>query len=373
LEVSDFSAKMNDVTIIVPVYNEAENIRTAVERIEAAVRMPHTVTLVYDTDDDNTIPAAKELSAIYGNIGLVKNKYGRGALNAIKTGLEAADGVYAVVTMADLSDPPDVINAMFDIAERENADIVCASRYMPGGKQIGGPVIKGLLSRIAGLTLHKAAKVPTHDATNSFKLYRVSFLRKQTIESSGGFELGIELVAKAHVQGCRIAETPTTWTSRVAGKSNFKLARWLKNYLHWYFYAFNAPQNGIFRFLPRLIAYAAVGFVCALINWGIFYLLHYAAYVPYLPAGACAFIVSSTVNYGFCGLIFLSRGRKKPVEYALVLAASAIALSIDLSVMYILVERAQAPAMAAKVIGTASAFFFNYASRQFFIFEHKNS
>jgi hypothetical protein len=127
---------------------------------------------------------------------------------------------------------------MIKIAKEQNADIVCASRYMKGGKQIGGPFLKSLMSHIAGLTLHYFAKVPTHDATNSFKLYRASFLKEQKIESTGGFELGIELVVKAHLQGKKICETPTIWTDRVAGKSNFKLKAWLPKYLKWYFMAF---------------------------------------------------------------------------------------------------------------------------------------
>jgi uncharacterized membrane protein len=150
--------------------------------------------------------------------------------------------------MADLSDPPTVINEMFRIAEEKDADIVCGSRYMKGGRQIGGPVVKGLMSRIAGLTLHHFAGVPTRDATNSFKLYRTSFLRQQKIESKGGFELGIELVSKAHIQKFKIYETPTVWTDRVAGKSNFKLLEWLPGYLKWYFHAFR-KNIGIFLML----------------------------------------------------------------------------------------------------------------------------
>jgi glycosyltransferase involved in cell wall biosynthesis len=229
---------MNELTIVIPVYNEAENIRTAVGRIEREVNLPHAILIVYDMDEDNTIPVVQEFRNTIGHIELVKNQYGRGVLNAIKTGLEKAAGVYVVVTMADLSDPPEVINAMYEIAEQKNADIVCASRYMKGGRQIGGPAIKGLMSRIAGLTLYYFAKIPTHDATNSFKLYRTAFLKEQKIESTGGFEIGIELVAKAHVEGYTICETPTTWTDRAAGKSNFKLLAWLGNYLKWYFYAF---------------------------------------------------------------------------------------------------------------------------------------
>jgi glycosyltransferase involved in cell wall biosynthesis len=234
---------MNDITIIIPVYNEAENIKTVIEGIETAVDIPHAITIVYDTEEDTTVPVVRELYKSNNCIRLVKNKHGCGVLNAIKTGLEEASGTYAVVTMADLSDPPDVINDMYAIAENDHAAIVCASRYMKGGKQVGASLIKGLMSRCAGITLYYFAGLPTHDATNSFKLYRVSFLREQIIESTGGFELGIELVTKAHVQGYRICETPTTWTDRVEGKSNFKLCAWLASYLKWYFYAFRSRRE----------------------------------------------------------------------------------------------------------------------------------
>ena len=174
---------------------------------------------------------------------MVKNKYGRGVLNAIKTGLETAETEYVIVTMADLSDPPEVMNKMLEIASEKNADIVCASRYMRSGKQVGGPLIKGLMSKYAGLSLHYLAKFPTHDVTNSFKLYRTSFLKRQKIESIGGFELGMELVVKAHLQGFKVFEIPTIWTDRENGKSNFKIIEWLPSYLKWYFKAFKKHEK----------------------------------------------------------------------------------------------------------------------------------
>jgi glycosyltransferase involved in cell wall biosynthesis len=226
------------LNIIIPVYNEAENIKTAIKKIREKCTCLYSITIVYDMDEDTTVPVIRKMQFDMNNLFLLKNKYGRGVLNAIKTGLEETTAEYAVVTMADLSDPPAVINEMFRIAEKQNADIVCASRYMKGGRQIGGPIVKGLMSRIAGITLHYIAGIPTHDATNSFKLYRTSFLKQQNIESKGGFELGIELVAKAYIQKYTICETPTVWTDRIAGKSNFKLLEWLPGYLRWYFYAF---------------------------------------------------------------------------------------------------------------------------------------
>lgn len=232
------------VTIVIPVYNEGDNIKTTLAELDAKTHVDAETWIVYDSDEDTTIVAARGLDGKTRiPFRLVKNKYGRGALNAIKTGLEDAMGGLVVVTMADLCDPPEVINDMVAAANRDKADIVCASRYMKGGRQVGGPRFKGFLSHTAGLLLHWFARVPTHDSTNSFKLYRKSFLDSVKIESTGGFELGIELVVKAHVMGRRIVEVPTTWRDRVAGKSNFKLWKWLPNYLHWFLYAFTAARR----------------------------------------------------------------------------------------------------------------------------------
>ena len=231
------------LTIVIPVYNEGDNIRTAVTEIFSKVKHDFMIMIVYDFDGDNTLPVVRELQGTHSNIQLMRNKYGRGALNAIKTGLEEAGTKYVLVTMADLSDPPEVMNDMIDAAERKNASVVCASRYMKGGHQIGGPVIKGLMSRTAGLTLCWFAGVPTHDATNSFKLYRKTFLDSVKIESTGGFELGLELVVKAYRSGLKICEVPTTWRDRQAGKSRFKILAWLPSYLKWYFMAFRRKKN----------------------------------------------------------------------------------------------------------------------------------
>jgi glycosyltransferase involved in cell wall biosynthesis len=235
---------MKELVMIMPVYNEAENIISAVDRIENEIKTPHEIAIVYDFDEDTTLPPARKLMEKYDNISLVKTKYERGVLNAIKTGFEYSieKGEFTLVTMADLSDPPSVINDMYKIACEKNADIVCGSRYMKGGKQIGGPFIKKLMSRIAGLTLHYFAGIPTHDATNSFKMYRNDFLSTVKMESKGGFEIGMELVVKGYLSGAKICETPTTWIDRSAGKSNFKLMAWLPSYLHWYFYAFKQKK-----------------------------------------------------------------------------------------------------------------------------------
>ncbi len=231
------SAPELPVGVVIPVYNEGANIRSTLEGLYAAVDEPLTVFVVYDRDDDDTLPPVRELQASLPGLTLLRNRFGRGALNAIRTGLEAVERGVAVVMMADHSDDPHTLPRMIEAA-RTGAMVVCASRYARGGRQIGGPKLKGGLSRLAGLSLHWLAGLPTVDPTNSYKAYRTELLRAVTIESDGGFEVGIELVVKAHRLGMRIAEVPTVSNAdRPTGTSRFQLWKWLPKYGRWYLYA----------------------------------------------------------------------------------------------------------------------------------------
>jgi hypothetical protein len=105
---------------------------------------------------------------------------------------------------------------------------------MRGGRQLGGPLLKRTMSRVAGLSLHWVGGVPTHDPTNSFRMYSRRLLDAVELESEGGFEVGIELTVKAHLLGLRVDEVPTTWRDRTAGESRFKVRQWTPHYLRWY-------------------------------------------------------------------------------------------------------------------------------------------
>ena len=179
----------------------------------------------------------REAAARYSfPVRLVRNSLGRGALNAIRTGFKEAHGPAVLVCMADLADDLSAVPPMLE-KFRQGDDVVCGSRYMRGGRQIGGPLLKRSLSRLAGVSLHYLAGMPTHDVTNSFKMYRKALLDRLTIESSGGFEVGMEIVVKTFAAGGRISEVPSTWTDRMAGTSRFRLWTWLPHYLKWYFFA----------------------------------------------------------------------------------------------------------------------------------------
>ena len=226
-----------EVDFVMPVYNEGANIGRALEEIDRHVPLPKRVLVVYDFDADDTLPELRRLAPRYPWVEPVKNDLGRGVVNAVRAGFAAATAEVVIVTMADLSDDLSVVSRMVRLIRDEGYDIVCASRYMRGGRQIGGPRLKGFLSRAAGLSLYWLAGLPTHDATNAFRAYRRALLRSIPIEGRGGFAYSLELTAKAFAQGRRITEVPSTWRDRSAGRSRFRLGAWLPHYLRWYAYA----------------------------------------------------------------------------------------------------------------------------------------
>jgi dolichol-phosphate mannosyltransferase len=226
-----------ELSIVMPVYNEGEAVGPVLRALEAALTTPHETLVVYDFEGDTTVPVLASLAAELPAVRGMLNKRGRGVLNALRSGLAAAQGEYVLVTMADGSDEPEVVEQMVGLA-RSGADVVAGSRYVRGGRQVGGPRMKAMMSRMAGLSLHWLAGVPVHDATSNFRLYRRSFLDSVTIESRAGFELALELTVKATLAGRPMAEVPTTWRDRTSGQSNFQLRTWLPEYLRWYAIAF---------------------------------------------------------------------------------------------------------------------------------------
>jgi len=235
-----------ELAIVVPVFNEGEAVEPVLRALSAGVATPHELVVVYDFDGDTTVPVVARLVGEIPGLRGLRNDLGRGVLNAMKAGIAGTTEPYVLISMADGSDEPHIVDGMVGLA-RGGADVVAASRYMRGGRQIGGPLLKRLMSRAAGLSLHWFAGVPTHDPTNNFKLYSRRFLDAVTIESSAGFELALELTVKATTAGRPIAEIPTTWRDRTAGQSNFKLRKWLPHYLRWYWIAVRARLGSIAR------------------------------------------------------------------------------------------------------------------------------
>jgi len=229
--------KGQPISIIVPAKNEAGQITRVLDRIIAAVRSPCEILVVVDSGDDPTVAVARGYAVAEPRVRCLISEYGPGPANAIRYGIDLARAAVAVVTMADDSDDARQIDDLAALVER-GVVVAAASRYAPGGQQVGGPILKRTLSRLAGRSLRALARAGTSDATNSFKAYSTSFIRDVGIDSRHGFTIGIELTAKARRLRRPVAELPTVWVDRSAGESGFRLLAWLPAYLRWYAFCF---------------------------------------------------------------------------------------------------------------------------------------
>ena len=146
------------VSIVIPAYNEDEQIIPILDRLFESVRLSCEVLVVVDTPADTTIPVVEEYALKEPRLRCLINTYGPGPANAIRFGIDAAAAPVAVVTMADGCDDARQIDELARLVERGVA-VAAASRYMAGGQQVGGPVLKGTMSRMAGRSLRMLAHV----------------------------------------------------------------------------------------------------------------------------------------------------------------------------------------------------------------------
>jgi len=231
---------VNYSTVIIPAYNEGINIVKTLENLGQLYGSTIDVIVVVDFEGDTTLDFFRKIDGLPKTFRIIVQNYGVGPANAIRFGIDHAKTECVVVMMADGSDDVRAIQELSNLVSRGVA-VACASRYMSGGQQIGGPRFKKFLSKTAGKILYSLAGVGTHDPTNSFKAYSKSLVKEVGIESRSGFEIGIELVSKAHRLRLPVAEIPTIWLDRTEGSSRFLLAKWAPKYLPWFFNCF-APK-----------------------------------------------------------------------------------------------------------------------------------
>ncbi|HRC55017.1 MAG TPA: glycosyltransferase, partial [Kofleriaceae bacterium] len=221
--------------IVIPVYNEGANIGPVLRSLAAHVKTPFRVLICYDRDDDDTLPALAPAEAAGMRIVRVKNR-GRGAFGAVVTGFADSQAPAVLVFPADDDYNAPRLDAMVAKFE-EGCDIVCASRFIPGGKMVGCPPLKAATVRGSAFVLHHVARLPTHDPSNGFRLFSRKVLQALVLESTEGFTYSIEMLVKAHRLGWRIGEVPVEWHERKAGKSRFQVVKWLPAYFVWFAYA----------------------------------------------------------------------------------------------------------------------------------------
>jgi dolichol-phosphate mannosyltransferase len=210
--------------LIIPTYNERDNIATLVGRIrKAAGNEP--ILFVDDNSPDGTAEEIRRMQKDDPNIHLLprpgKGGYGSACRDGIKKVLTENLADYVIQSDADLSHPPELLPEMIELLK--NNDVVIGSRYVMGGGAENWDVRRRALSFGANLYARTLTGVPVHDMTAGFVGYRVKVLRKIDLDAirSEGYAFLMEMKFNLHRQGTSFREFPIIFREREAGKSKF--------------------------------------------------------------------------------------------------------------------------------------------------------
>lgn len=224
------------LSIVIPVYNEAENITLTLKSVKKNIKTKHEIIVVYDSKKDTTVPVLKKFKKTLKNLYPTINTVERGPSGAIRTGIQSARSPLVLVSMADLCDDLSQVDKMVKLLGKKEG-IVCPSRYTKGGRQELNAPFKVGLPKAAGFLLRFFTGIPTNDPTNSYKLYSKKMLDKLNLKSTISFSVTLEIVVKAHLLHAKIIEIPTVWKDRQHGKTNFQLRKSIIAYTPWFLLA----------------------------------------------------------------------------------------------------------------------------------------
>ena len=226
---------MTKLDIIIPVYNEDENILRLFKAIEDEVICNFRILICYDSESDKTLQYVKSTNVINKEILLIKNP-NQGPNSAIIEGINSSKADIILIYMADDFENVKLINSMVNLIERGN-ELVIPSRFITGGKMLGAKKIKKMITIIGSYLIYYLARIPFKDCTNAFKMFSGSLKDKIKLDSTTGFTYALELTTKAYLLNIKIIEIPSTWIETKNRKTNFKIIKWLPYYVYWLIYS----------------------------------------------------------------------------------------------------------------------------------------
>lgn len=217
--------------IIIPVYNEDENIVRLLKALEDEIVCNFRVLICYDSESDITLKYLKNSNIINKEILLIKNSK-QGPNSAIIEGINSSKAEIILIYMADDFESIKLINNMINLIEQGN-DLVIPSRFIPGGNMLGAKKIKKMITIIGSYLIYYLARIPFKDCTNAFKMFSASLKNKIKLDSTTGFTFAMELTTKSYLLNLKIIEIPSIWIEIRNRKSNFKVFKWLPYYIYW--------------------------------------------------------------------------------------------------------------------------------------------
>lgn len=328
---------MTDVTIVIPTYNESENIPELVQRIHASC---NGVRILVVDDSPNLL--TQQVAEKWGC--KVYHRYSKkGLSSAIIDGIEQADTSKVIVMDADLQHPPEVLPQMIDALD--DYGLVIGSRWVKGGGVKDWSFKRVLVSKVANaLAFLVAPRIK--DRTSGF-----FGVRKECVDtsklSSVGWKTALEIMAKGNYKSAK--EVPFIFVPRTKGDSKFNVKQ-IREYL---------KQLIPLYFTCPIVKFATVGASGAILSLLTMYLFVDVAHIYYLLAYALSFILVVSSNFIWHSL-WTFRQKAKVVNWFKYACISAIALGINEGLLYLLTGKLGLHYLLSTIIGMFTAFLINW-------------
>ena len=353
-----------DVSIVIPTYNEKENIQILLKKINREFKenkIKGEIIVVDDCSPDGTGKLVENLRKKQKNIKIIHRKGKLGLSSAVFEGFKISKGNVLGVIDADLSHPAEKIPEMFEIIKNKKADFVIGSRYIKGGKIEGWGLKRMAMSKVATLLARPFTKVK--DPMTGFFLIRKECVEKKEFNSKG-FKILLELILKADYE--KIKEVPIIFVNRTEGKSKAEskeIFHYLKNLVGYW------PYRR--KVIDEFFKFGLIGILGTLVNLFILYVFTEFAGIFYLISAIIAFFVAATHNF-ILNKIWTFKEKinylftKKYIQFLIVSISSLV---INLIFLYIFTEFFNIYYMVSQALAIGVSFIANFIGNKIWTFK----
>jgi len=354
------------VLVIVPTYNEIDNLSKLLDAITGLGVNGLDVLVVDDNSPDGTGDFADTAAKQDKRIHVLhrKEKAGLGAAYAAGFAWALEQQYDYVISMdADFSHNPNDIPRL--LAERETAAIVIGSRYIPGGKIVGWDWKRYVNSYGANIVTKLLLSLPVRDATAGFKVYTRAFLQSLDLKQliSSGYAFQVEMLVEAHRQGFAIAEVPITFVDRRAGQSKIEgeMGKSAKVVFRL------ASQR---RGLRQFVKFCVIGLLNVVVDWSIFFALDHYTSLHEVIAKFCSFVAGATNSYYFNRRwTFRSTSKDLGKEFGKFFLVASIGSLINTSIFWLVALQLGFPKIVGLIVATGVVTFWNFFTNKHWTFK----
>jgi dolichol-phosphate mannosyltransferase len=374
------------VSIILPTYNESQNILNVLKTISETIpkNIPIQTIVVDDNSPDGTGTIVEEYMKNVKKIAehtieIIHRKAKDGLGSAILNGIQQAKGDTIVVMDSDFSHPPQIIPKLIESIKKYQCDIAVASRYIKGGKIQGWSLKRKLMSKFATLIAKKGLGIDTKDPMSGFFAFKRNIIKELNIDAIG-YKFLLEILVKT--KGVNIKEIPYTFQDRELGSSKLSIKTILDYYKSvWKLYRHGKPvetqeKRSSVKFLSKAARFYTVGASGFVVNYLISLLFTGGiSEMWYLHANIIGIIASITTNFilnkawTFGDRDF--RIKKTISQYGKFAMFSSLGALIQLGMVYLLVDSADVSYPLALILAVMTAAFGNFVFNKKWTFKEK--